>query len=373
MKKIGLTTIYSVPNYGSVLQAYATQEVLKKLGFDCHIINYKYPNLWHYSVGFQKPKIKSIFMQFLGIRSIHRKQKKLQTFKNRYFNLTKEYCTLDDLRKENWNEYDLVATGSDQIWNSRFLKGDSAFMLSYLPDNIKRISIASSFASKSLPSQYIDKYKKYLSKFDALSVREQNGICIINNELSIKKDVKIILDPTLLLSKEEWLNLIPRSKFRKEDKYILFYMWDYAFDPKPYIFKILAYLVEKYKYKVIALEGYKKKKEACGVDMIDKTDASVNEFIDLFANADMVITSSFHGTAFALNFGKPLISIIPNDKGDDRQSTLLTNLGITQCIIPINTELQQINPNYDTIQEQNILEQLRLDSTNWIKNNINCV
>lgn len=373
MKKIGLTTIYSVPNYGSVLQTYATQEILKKLGSDCYIINYKYPNQWHYSIGFKKPKLKSILMQFLGIRSIHRKQKKLQTFKKKYFHFTKEYCTLDDLRKENWSEYDLVVTGSDQIWNSKYLKGDSAFMLSYLPDNIKRISIASSFASKSIPPQYIEKYKKYLSKFDALSVREQNGIGIINKVLSIKKEVKVILDPTLLLSKEEWLNLIPRSNFRKTDKYILFYMWDYAFNPKPYIFKILAHLVEKYKYKVIALEGYKKKKEACGVNMIDKTDASINEFIDLFANADIVITSSFHGTAFALNFGKPLISIIPDDKGDDRQSTLLTNLGIPQCITPINTELQQINPNYNIIQEQKTLEQLRLDSINWIKNCINFI
>lgn len=371
MKKVGLTTIYSVPNYGSVLQAYATQELLNKLELNCYIINYKYPNQWHYNIGFKKPTLKNQFAQFLGIKAIHRRQKKLQAFKNKHFHFTKEYPTLDTLRKENWEEYYVIVTGSDQIWNAKFLKGDSAFMLSYLPDNIRRISIASSFASKSIPLQYIDKYKKYLSKFDALSVREQNGISIINNELSINKNVKVILDPTLLLSKEEWLNLIPRSNFHKTDKYILFYMLDYAFNPKPYIFEVTAYLAKKYGYKIIALEGYKKKEEACGIKMIDKTDASIYEFIDLFANADMVITSSFHGTAFALNFGKPLISIIPNDKGDDRQSTLLTNLGIPQCITPINTKLQHINPNYDIIQEQKVLEQQRLDSINWIKKHIN--
>lgn len=371
MRKIGLTTIYSVPNYGSVLQAFATQEILKKLGSDCYIINYKYPNQWHYSIGFKKPKFKSIIMQFLGIRSIHRKQKKLQTFKKKYFHFTKEYCTLDDLRKESWSEYDLVATGSDQIWNSKYLKGDSAFMLSYLPDNIKRISIASSFASKSIPPQYIEKYIKFLSKFDALSVREQNGIDIINKELSIKKEVRVILDPTLLLSKEEWLNLIPRSNFRKTEKYILFYMLDYAFDPKPYIFEVTAYLAKKYKYKIIALEGYKKKEKACGLEMINKTDASIYEFIDLFANADIVITSSFHGTAFAINFGKPLVSIIPNDKGDDRQSTLLTTIGLKQCIIPINTDFQNINPNYDTTLAQNLLNKRRIESLNWIEESIN--
>ena len=81
----------------------------------------------------------------------------------------------------------------------------------------------------------------------------------------------------------------------------------------------------------------------------------------------MVITSSFHGTAFALNFGKPLVSIIPNDKGDDRQSTLLTTLGLEQCVIPIGTDLQRIFPIYDTSSEQCKLNMKRVKSINWIK------
>lgn len=371
MKKVGLTTIYSVPNYGSVLQAFATQEILKKIGFECNIINYRYPNDWHFKQkGFKKQSIKNKIAVFLGINYQHRKQRKLQSFKKTYFNYTKEYKSLDELKNENWSDYYAIVVGSDQVWNAKYLKGDSVFMLSYVPDCIKKLSIASSFALKSLPNIYIDKYKKYLSRFSAFSVREKNGVGILNQELNIKKDVFVLLDPTLLLSKEDWFNLIPRSKFKKEYKYILFYMLDYAFDPKPYIFEVVSYFSKKYNYKVIALEGFKKNKDKYNVNMVNKTDSSINEFIDLFANADLVITSSFHGTAFGVNFGKPVISIIPNDSGDDRQSNLLKSLNLEQCIVPLNTKTEDIKPYYNINIEQRKLEEKRNNSIKWICQNL---
>lgn len=370
MRKIGLTTIYSVPNYGSVLQAFATQEILKKLNYECHIINYKYPNEWHYRQGAYKPTLKFKIAQLLGLSYHHRKQKRLKNFIKKFFNLTREYSSLEDLKSENWNDYYIIAVGSDQVWNAKYLKGDSVFMLSYLPDNIKRISIASSFALKSIPNEYQKKYKYFLSKFNAISVREPNGIKIINDELSINKNIQVLLDPTLLLSKDDWLNLIPRSKFKKSDKYILFYMLDYAFNPKPYIFEVLSFFTKKLGYKVIALEGYQKIDVKYGIDMLNKTDATIYEFIDLFANADLVITSSFHGTAFGVNFGKPTISIIPSDKGDDRQSGLLSSINLKQCIIPIGTDIEKITPFYDSYIEQKDLENRRKESLEWITANL---
>lgn len=371
MKKIGLTTIYSVPNYGSVLQTFATQEILKKIGYECFIINYKYPNKWHYNQkDFLRPSLISKIALFLGLKHHHRKEKKLRAFKKDFFNYTKEYKSLDKLKAENWNCYDAIVVGSDQVWNARFLKGDSAFMLSYIPDSIKKISIASSFALKSLPKSYIDKYKKYLSRFDAFSVREKNGIGIINKQLKIKKDVKVLLDPTLLLSKDDWLSHIPRSNFKKSHKYILFYMLDYAFNPKPYIFNVVNHFAQKYDYKIIALEGFKNMKDDYGIKMINKTDSSIYEFIDLFSNADLVITSSFHGTAFGVNFGKPLISVIPNNSEDDRQSNLLKMLCLNQCIIPINTPIESIDPFYNVEAEQLLLQNKRNESLEWIKKNI---
>ena len=186
--------------------------------------------------------------------------------------------------------------------------------------------------------------------------------------MGINKNVKVLLDPTLLLSREEWLYSIPRSNFKKEEKYILYYMWDYAFDPKPYIYEVTKFFQDKYKYNIYALVGYKKPSFALGLKMLNKCDVSASQFIDLFNNADLIITSSFHGTAFALNFGKPLISVVP-DNGDDRQSSLLGKLGLKKLAVKIGTDIKSINPFYDAIEEQRRLNILRKDSLDWIQSN----
>lgn len=368
-------TIYHVPNYGSVLQAYATQELLEKLGHTCKIIKYKYPNEYHYSMGHPKLTLKSrirlAIYYLLGKSAYARKRKRLDSFRNKYLNFTKEYSHLTKLKNENWDTYDLFIVGSDQVWKPKYNYGDTAFLLSFAPDNKKRISIASSFASNTIPKNMRERYKKHLAKFYATSVREKNGINIINKELELNKDVSVILDPTLLLSKEDWLKTIPRSKFKKKKKYILLYMLTYAFEPRPYIFEVLKHLQTQGDYDIIALEGYTPAEKAEGIVMTDKSDAPVNEFIDLFANADIVVTSSFHGTAFAVNFGIPLVSIIPTDKGDDRQSTLLENLGLDQCITPIGKDIQKINPRYDIELKNKRLNNARKESIKWIAGNIN--
>ena len=369
-KRIGLITIYHVPNFGSVLQTYATQLLLERMGMDCHIINYKYPNEWHYSQGRPRPSLKSFIGHLFGILPAHRKANKLTDFKKKHFNFTKTYKSLDELKSADWSKFDMFAVGSDQVWKAQFTLGDSAFLLSFIPDDKYRISIASSFASKNVPDKFIEKYKKHLGKFNAISVREQNGIDIIKNDLLPKYTPEVILDPTLLLSKEEWLDIIPRSKFKKKKKYILLYMLTYAFEPRPYIFEAIKHLQSQDDYEVIALEGYTPKEQALGIEMIDKTDSSIPEFIDLFANADVVVTSSFHGTAFAVNFGIPLVSVVPEGKNDDRQSTLLKSITLDFCIASSSTKVTDINPVYNKQEALSALNRLRSKSITWIQENI---
>ena len=366
MKKIGLITIYHVPNYGSVLQTYATQCIIEKMGFECIILNYKYPNEWHYAISPErKPKIKNKIVKWLGLKPHHRKAKKLMAFKKQCFHLSRMYKNLDELKKENWKDYNAFVVGSDQVWNPRFTLGDSAFLLSFVPDDKIRISFASSFASSTLPAEYKLKYKTYLEKFDSLSVREENGKRLIEKDLGLRKEVRIVLDPTLLLAKNEWLEYFPQKKCYKE-KYILLYVLTYAFEARPYVYQVAEYYQEKYGYDIIALEGYVSQLGGRRLKMVNKSDSSVEDFISLFANAEMVITTSFHGTAFALNFGIPLISIVPDsNRGDDRQYSLLSALNLSQCIVPISTSLESINPFYNVELEQKELSKLREASLSW--------
>lgn len=365
--KVALITIYHVPNYGSVLQAFATQCLIEKLGFECTILNYKYPNEWHIS---QDPKrkgsIKNKIITFLGIKSIHRKNKILNKFRKKFFNFSEKYNSKEALERADLTKYDVFVAGSDQLWNSRFTLADSVFMLSFAPEGKKLVSIASSFATDSIPKEYTTKYQKYLSRFNSISVREENGRSVIEKELNIQKDTKVLLDPTLLISKDEWLEKFP-LKSAGNEKYILLYLLTYAFESRPYVFEVLKYFKEKYGYKVIALEGYTRQENALGVQMEDNTDAGIENYMSLFANAQMVITTSFHGTAFAANFGIPLVSITPQN-GDDRQASLLKKIGMDQCITPIGTQIDKINPFYDINTSQNKLNKLRNDCLSWIDN-----
>lgn len=365
--KIGLVTIYQIPNYGSVLQAFATQFLLDQLGASCKIINYKYPNEWHWQHGAARPdRLRSLIRKLFPVKKI----KVLDQFRNEYFHFSRRYNCLQELNDADWSTYDAFIVGSDQVWNSRFVLGDSTFMLSFVPQGKPRYSLASSFALKSLPKQFREKYRNELEQFSALSVREKNGVSIIHDELNIEKPVSIILDPTLLLNKEAWMKAIPRSGFKKKRPYILFYMWAYAFEPRPYIFDVVKYFHQKMNCDIIALEGYTKSEEAKGLIMEDCSDSTIPEFIDLFANADLVVTSSFHGTSFALNFGIPLVSIVSNGDGDDRQTTLLKSVGCEFCAVNINADMETISPYYDFEDEQNNLRRLRQASIRWIRNHV---
>lgn len=365
MKKVGLLTIFSVPNYGSVLQTYATQILLENLGYNCDIINYDRDNNWYYSHGSYKYSLKNKIGQFFMIKPTHRKNYKLCKFRKKFLNLSRRYESLEDLEHKDWSGYYAFIVGSDQVWNTKFSYGDLVYLLAFVPEDVRKISLASSFALDKLATSYIDKFKKYLSRFSCISVRELNGKSIIQNQLGLNVDVEILLDPTLLISKEMWLKVIPRSNFRKREKYILLYMLDYAFKPQPYIYDVAEYFQKKFGYSIYVLEGsiskdYKKKLR------INKVyNSSVFDFIDYFNNADIILTSSFHGTAFALNFGKPLISIVP-DGGDDRQTSILKELHLSDLVINVGSDIDKISPFYDVVEEQDILSKLRNKSVEWL-------
>lgn len=368
--KIGIVTIFDVPNYGTVLQAFALRKSLENIGNEVNIINYTRKNSWvEKHIAVSRPNCLKVLAHKLRLTSYGRFEAHLNEFRKYYLGLTQKYNTLEELENEDWRSYQIFITGSDQVWNSNYIYGDSVYMLSFVPNGVSKISIGASFAQKQLDEKYLKKYKQALQQYKALSVREINGKHIIENQLGIGINVKVVVDPTLLLSKETWLDAFPIST-RLPSKYILFYMLDYAFEPKPYIFEVAKYFQQKMNCQVLALVGYKRCANAAGLKMKDVSDSDIPEYINYFKHASLVITSSFHGTAFALNFARPLVSVVPSN-GDDRQTTLLNQLGVEQCAVKVNTSMDSINPYYDVVAEQTKLEILRNDSLEWIKNNCN--
>lgn len=366
-----LVTIFKVPNFGSVLQAYATQQTLENMALEVKLLNYDHINSeWSASHGVPRQGLKNKIGRMLCLKPHHRKENKLVKFANKYLHLTRSYCCHRQIQENEDGQYDLYVVGSDQVWNTRFTNCDPAYLLNFVTEKSARcISISSSFASKKIDDNYRPVFEKALRKFSHLSVRENNGISILN---TLGYDnAKLVLDPTLLLSASQW-NVLRNQDCHKGEKYILLYMLTYAFEPRPLIFEVLRYYQNKLGCKIIALDGFNDCQGRTDLKIEDATDSSVSDFLNLFANATLVVTSSFHGTAFALNYGRPLVSITP-EGGDDRQGNLLAQLGVNQCRLGVSggAMLEELNPFYDIITEQEKLQMLRDDSLNWIRQALN--
>jgi len=141
-------------------------------------------------------------------------------------------------------------------------------------------------------------------------------------------------------------------------------------DASDFVYEVVKHFRDRLKCDVIALEGIRDSGDCKDIHFINADNSTIPEFMDLFANARLVVTSSFHGTAFALNFGIPLVSVVPDNSGDDRQTTLLKACGAANSIVKVKTNLESIQPDYDKQVVSRELERMRQKSINWINNNI---
>lgn len=368
LKKVGIITMHKVINYGSFLQAYATQYIVEKLGYECEIIDYRFPNEWHFERGVTgtsgvKKYISNIIHK-LGIKSGHRKKIKLNKAINKYLNLSIPYNSPSEIKKKP-PIYDIYITGSDQTWNPKHTKGDDTFLLAFAPDKAKKISFSASIAGNNLKDEYKSSFKKFLIRYNNISIRDSGGNNIMKD--LIGREVDVTLDPTLMINKDEWsLFAKNRESIYSNNSYIIFYLITHSFDVTPYIYELLKKLQEKTGLKVYSFSDIP---SSFGINYENCADIGAEDFIELFEKSSYVVTSSFHGTAFAVNFGIPLYSVIDSlDIADDRQISLLHKLEIEQCLVPVNKPFDEIQPIYNIEKEQLNLDKLRADSLKYLRN-----
>ncbi|MCD9544469.1 hypothetical protein GLP24_06365 [Photobacterium carnosum] len=369
-KKVGVITMHRVINYGSFLQTYATQKIINDMGFCCEIIDYKFPNEWQYNNGLPDLRnIKTVIhdrIYPLGLLKSHRKRKSIENAINDYLDLSVEYNSPEEILN-NPPEYDTYITGSDQTWNVKHTRGDNTFLLAFSPPKSKKISFSASMADNSLSDIYISDFKKYLKEYSKISIRDSNANKVIK-ELT-GNFAEVTLDPTLALSFKEWSDFSKNKKeIYKGKKYIIFYLITHSFDPRPYIYELLLKLQKETGLEVYSFTDIPGNQ---GIKYKNCSDISVEHFLQLFENASYVVTSSFHGTAFAANFGIPMYSVV-NDLGcaDDRQSSLLSKLNIKNCLVKVGDKFDKINPKYNIKDEQKELEKLRNITKEYLKKNI---
>lgn len=325
--KIGILTYHRAHNYGAMLQAYALLSYLRNNGHDVEIIDY-WPDMHRVQYALIKPivgnsiisKIKCIIASTITFIRRYMRICKFEKFSQKYLNInsTIQYPMPD------WGylQYDCVIVGSDQIWRNHESDGkhigfDPVYFCQHIPKNIRCISYAASMGIIQLNKKDKDILKNYLNRFSRILVRE-NSLKEAIDELGF--DSAIVVDPTLLLSKDEWNNFLPNKRFHTT-KYVLYYE-----------------LVKSKEALVFA--KHKAEELGCKLLIMDATIplipqrrhisyASPIEFLHAIRDAEFVIATSFHGTAFSVIFEKQFITI-GLKKNADRVQTMLHQLDIEE-------------------------------------------
>lgn len=364
--KIGIITTFRQANFGSVLQAFSLQFVLEKMGYDAKLIDYKYPNFFHYKNGYPRKSFwvtkKYKLRLFLGKIGLKPKNKMLlmNDFISQNIICTKTYSSKRQLQS-NPPLFDVYISGSDQIWNPNTMFGDMSYFLDFAPEAAKKIAYSSSFSCDKIPKKYQQEYQYFLKQYQSIFVREKNGKQIAE-ALTGRTDIEVVLDPTLLIDKNEWSKYADKSSLKNIPReYILFYMLAYTYNPQNKMAEILNKLQNQYKIPILSLSEKPADFNGEFIQIEQTQSVGIYEFLDLFRNARIVVTSSFHGTAYALNFGKPLLALNDGEKkSDDRISTIMEKMEVNKQLINTNTIIDDsIDPFYDVEREQVVLENER--------------
>ena len=305
---VSLITLQNIKNYGSMLQAFATQEILKENGFAVELVDYtrKDALFWRHIMAYSKNNnfltkmIKTIALVPTEIRY----RFLWRHFSKKYLDHTQnKYTCLKDL-KQNPPKADIYCVGSDQVWNSAWNGGFlGEFFLEYAPDNSPKYALASSIALDNLKDEEKQKTKDMLQKFSLISIRERTGLHLLN-DMGIK-NVYEVLDPTLTVDASFW------CKFESKKRTI----------KKPYL---LIYQLGKNPSLDMWAKQIAKRKNLSIVRLCIRYDnfvrigksillPSFGKFLSLFHYCDCVITDSFHASCFSINFNKDFWCVLPND------------------------------------------------------------
>lgn len=349
-KKIGIITICDNTNYGNRLQNYALHKIISNLGLDN-------VTLWDKKENTLKEQIKLAIKKVLPTSNINRKKYILfQKFTRK--KIANKYVSMSNLKEIN-NKFDYFIVGSDQIWNYNFGHAQEKDFLKFANYN-KTISYAPSFGISNIEDEWKERISDGVNHIKYLSVREQQGAKIIK-ELT-GRDAQVVLDPTLLLSKEDWCNIQKKPKKMIKEKYILTY---FLGEKTQKLNEEISKLSKDENLKIINL---------CDIEDKDFYACGPSEFLYLFNNAELVLTDSFHACVFSMIFNKPFYVFDRNSKGmksmNSRLDTLLSTFKQEQRKI---NSLDSIDDVFecDYKESYEILKIKQNESLTFLKNALN--
>lgn len=380
-QKVGIVSCYFKNNYGSMLQAYATQQILDNLKIENETIDMsgfskelKKKQMRYYltrvfdfdflktKMGMIKLKIRAKLNRNLR-QNFNTRNQKFNEFKTK-FRLSEKYQSLKELSEKS-QKYTDVLVGSDQLWLPVNVIADY-YTLSFVPEQINKISYATSFGIGKIPAKYENRYKLFLERLDFISVREERGKEI--TEQLIHKDVELVCDPTLLLTKDEWEKVQVPDRII-EEPYIFCYFLGNNIEHR----KFVERLKEETGCKIVSLnhcDEYVKYSDTFAD--VTPYDVGPAEFLNLVSNAEYICTDSFHGTMFSLIYQKSFFAFRRHKSNlkmstNSRIQSILKILNLESRLLNGDEEIKTVNQKIDYVEINKKLNQFRDQSIKYLK------
>ena len=364
--KVAVITRHAISNYGSLLQTIATQKLIEGLGYACEIIDYvrtdEEPRNWEKTTlsgkaGWNNNPLKRA--AYLALREPEgiKAGRKFAMMQKKYLHLTNRYSSLAQLRSTP-PVANIYMTGSDQVWgpvcNGSY---DSAYFLSFVPEDKRKIAFSASMGKMKLTDAVEKMFTEYLSQYHDVAVREDSAAEFLNSR---GISCTTVLDPTLMISGDTWRGFIKEDKKPTEEKYILVYQIHNGRELNEYAKEISKRMnlplirVSPTFHQIIR-----------GGKFIYLPD--VTEFLSLIDNATFMMTDSFHGTAFAINFNTPFAEVLPNNGTSSRNVSILNLTGLNDRIVTRQEQLNTLAAVVDFTNANKILNKKRAESKEIMK------
>lgn len=337
-KKVGIVTFHTGNNYGAVLQAYALQEYVSKLGYEVKIMDFNptvydtYDKIFkHVNNNWIKNLLHQL-LQLLHYSELKKRRIRFEEFqKANYKKTSKRYLTEEDFLT-NHELFDCYISGSDQVFNPR-VKFSDVYFLSFEKLGSKKIAYAPSFGISEFTAEEKDRIRRHVADFDFLSCRESSGAYFLSKLLG--KPIPTVCDPVFLLDKNEWINIAKRPGENKP------YIFVYDLNGGQKLIDIAKKVSESYHIENIVCATLNTHSNYRGVKSIRSL--GPRELLGFINNADYIVTDSFHGTSLSLVMGKKVIPYIALAKASSRIESVMEKLGISGQIIRTLDGCKDIN------------------------------
>lgn len=392
MKKVGLVTVTYVNNFGSHLQSFALQQMVRSLGYDTEIISIK-----GLSNQIKRKRLKYVLSRFYDLKEmkdyfitakrnvarvfdrefndlLQKRSVYFQKFASKAYAMSDDASSWEELSKMCEDKYSTVIVGSDQNWRPANIAG-GYYTLEFVPEDVNKMAYSTSFGISKVVVGQKEKARYFLNRLNHISVRENSGSEIVK-ELT-GKGCLVVCDPTILMTKEQWSPYIAEysqidiSNIAKEP-YILCYFLGTSQEQREYS----LFLKKETGLKIVSIqlgEGryYKEKKEYYDEAIVN---AGPLDFVNLIKNAQYVCTDSFHGCAFSLIFERQLYAFYKTNPGskmsvNDRLDTMLGWAGLKDRIIT-NPAEKRILPEIDYSIANINIEKEREMSIQYLKQSL---